>query len=360
MGFSEGAQFTFNYVCWHPDRIEAFAAIKAGGFALVPQEESFRVPGLLVAGQYDEPGRIRATSQTFTKSVGKNSRWAFLFEKRAGHDMTHIGSFALQFFDAVCEKAGEEVYRHAETGKATLLPSAGADLCWFPNQVIAESWASLHQPKPLAELLQMPDPVAAASVIRVAIDPPSFICANGDRQEGTIRLATSQEGVSVRNISISGPGFALAGAADGKAPLQTSLFFAPVDSDWGPVSAEVTISAQQSGHELAPEIIMLHGMVQGPVTPVPRLLYLGMTHPMEAIVKTIRLKGSGAHVAKITPPPNITATVEKIQGTDELSLRVVWLPSTRLGSMSGDIRLDLDQPQKGTLRIPIVGVVERL
>jgi pimeloyl-ACP methyl ester carboxylesterase len=362
MGFSQGSQFTFNYVCWHPNRVEAFAAIKAGGFALKPNEESFRVPGLLVAGQYDEPGRIRTTAQAFMGSAGKNAKWAFLFEKGAGHDMTRIGSFALQFLDAVCENAGEVVYRHADTGEAASSSSSDADVCWFPDEATATTWGTLHQRTPLAELAHMPDPVAVGSVIQVTITPASFSCANGQRQDGTIKLSTSQEGVSVQSISVSGPGVALTGPAGGKLPLQTTLSFTPVDFDWGSVSADITISGEQSGHELAPETITLHSLVQGPVTPAPRLLYLGIAHPQETVRKTIQLKvsGSGAHIAKITSPSDVIATPQEIPGTDDLVLQVTWAPSKRLGSMSGEIRIDLDRPEKGTLRIPVVGVVERL
>ena len=361
MGFSEGSQFTFNYVCWKPDRIEAFAAIKAGRFALMPQKESFRIPGLLVAGQYDQPGRIRATSQAFARSSGKNSRWAFLFEKGAGHDMTRIGGFALQFLDAVCENAGEDIYRHADTASSASSPAGDADLCWFPDEAIAESWAALRQPVPLAELTRMPDPVSLGSFTQIVLDPTSFNCANGQKQEGTIDLSTSQEGVYVQRVSISGQGFALVGADEGKLPQKTTVSFAPVDIDWGPVSAEVTIYAKQADSELAPDTITVHGMVQGPAASVPRLLYLGIAHPHEIVRKTIRLKlsKSGAHITEITTPPDLTATFDKIKGSDDLALQVTWSPSGRLGSTSGEIRIGFDLPQKGTLRIPIVGVVER-
>jgi pimeloyl-ACP methyl ester carboxylesterase len=361
LGFSKGSQFTFNYVCWKPDRIEAFAAIKAGGSTVVSQKKSFRVPGLLVAGQYDEPRRIRGTSQAFANSAGKNSRWAFLFEKGAGHDMTQIGSFALQYLDAVCENEGGGVYRHADTPGSAYSPSENADLCWFPNEAIAESWASLYQPVPLAVLARMPDQVSLESLARVLLTPPSFNCKNGKRQDGTIDLSTSQEGVSVQRVSISGQGFALVGADEGKLPKKIFISFAPMDLDWGPVSADLTISAEQTGHELAAETITLHGVVQGPAASVPRLLYLGLAHPQEIVRKTVRLKlsGSGAHATEITSPPDMTATLEKIKDSNDLALNVAWSPSGRLGSMSGDIRIGFDVPQKGNLRIPVVGMVER-
>jgi hypothetical protein len=90
-------------------------------------------------------------------------------------------------------------------------------------------------------------------------------------------------------------------------------------------------------------------------------LYLGVIHPQEIVRKTVRLKlsDSGAHVTGIASSPDLTATLGKIKDSDDLALQVIWSPSGRLGSMSGEIRVGFDLPQKGNLRIPVVGVVER-
>jgi pimeloyl-ACP methyl ester carboxylesterase len=359
MGFSEGSQFTFNYVCWHPDRIEAFAAIKAGGFAFIPQAKTFRVPGLMVAGQYDEPGRIRATSQAFVRSAGKNSRWAFLFEGGAGHDMTRIKSFALQFLEAACKHKMDDVYRETDTGSYEFSSAGGADLCWFPNRATAESWISLRQSVPLSELTHLPDQVPLERVISIASDPSSFNCVNGQKQEGTLCFSTGQKDVLIQRVSISGPGFSLAGADKGKLPLQTIVSFSPVNLDWGPISASATIWAQQGNHELAPDTITFHGQVEGAASAVPRLLYLGSAVPHEMVRRSILIKLSGpnAHVRQIEAPSDLSVKLDNIENSHDLVLNVAWSSSDRLGSISGEIRVDFDSPQKGVLRIPIVGVV---
>jgi hypothetical protein len=274
--------------------------------------------------------------------------------------MTRIGGFVLQFLEAACEAAGGAVYRHADTGTTAPSYSGDADLCWFPTETSAESWASLHQPVSLAKLISLPDQISFESLSQVLLDPPSFNCFNGQKQIGTINLSASN-GVSVQRVSISGQGFALIGTAQGRLPMRIMVAFAPLGLDWGPVSALVTIIAENSGHELAPETISLLGIVEGPAIPIPRVLYMGVVTPRETVRKTVRLKlsGVGAHVTEITSPPGIVAKLNKIEDSEDLALQITWTPLDRLGSMSGEIRIGFDLPQKGILRIPVVGVVKR-
>jgi hypothetical protein len=49
-----------------------------------PQATSFQVPGLLAAGEYDQPGRVRSIARAFGEAEGQDSRWALLWEKQSG------------------------------------------------------------------------------------------------------------------------------------------------------------------------------------------------------------------------------------------------------------------------------------
>jgi pimeloyl-ACP methyl ester carboxylesterase len=364
VGHSQGAQFTFNYVCWRPQRVKAFAAIKAGSFQLTPQEASFQVPGLIVAGEYDESGRIRTSAKAFAMAAGKHSRWAFLFEKGAGHDVARSGDFARQFLETVCETndSSPAVYNHAETESSDEPSSSDADLCWFPDSSTAEAWKSLHQPAALLSLEEKPDGCTLSSLTSIAVDPQVYECENWQTQYGTVEVNTKDDHVLINRISISGNGFFLEGISNGRPPLQVKICFAPKALNWGCLSANLVVEGEKDGQQLEPVEFNVTGLVKGPVTPFPSLVYLGVAHPHEVVNKAVLLKSrqSGVHITDIKSSPDLTVIVEpRDKETDDFQINITWSPGNRLGRMSGEIEITFDQPEKGVLRIPVVAVVTR-
>jgi pimeloyl-ACP methyl ester carboxylesterase len=364
MGHSQGAQFTFNYVCWRPQRVKAFAAIKAGYFLLTPQDASFQVPGLIVAGEDDESGRIQTSARAFAVAAGKHSRWAFLLEKGAGHDLAQSADFARQFIEAVCETndSSPAIYNHAETEKSDESSSSDADICWFPDSATAETWKSLHQPVALLSLEEKPDSPTLSSVISITVDPQIYACENGQTQHGIIEVNANDDHILINRVSIAGNGFSLEGASNGKPPLQINVRFAPKELNWGCLAANLVVEGEKDGRQLEPAEFNVTGFVQGPVTPVPSLVYLGVAHPHEVVNKTVLLKPrqTGVHIIDIKSSPDMTVIVEpRGNEMDDFQINITWFPGNRLGRMSGEIQITLDQPEKGVLRIPVVAVVTR-
>jgi hypothetical protein len=157
IGHSQGGNFTYNYICWRPERVKAFAATK-WMIPGTPKPASFQVPGLLVTGEKDEPGRIQSITKAFTGATGQHSKWAFLEEKNAGHDISQgLFDFIHAYFVAVCEPGSGDkpVLLNSETGNIETLDSVAAGLCWFPNQQAADAWKVLNKPDSLQHLMSL-------------------------------------------------------------------------------------------------------------------------------------------------------------------------------------------------------------
>ncbi len=154
IGHCQGGNFTYNYICWKPERVKAFAATKWMSPGS-PKPASFQVPGLIATGENDTPGRRKYITLTFAAATGRNSKWAFLYEKGAGHELGDSLLALIQtYFSAVClPKPGDApTLVNAETGNSETPRSVAAGVCWFPNQASADAWKALHKPTALESL----------------------------------------------------------------------------------------------------------------------------------------------------------------------------------------------------------------
>jgi predicted esterase len=361
IGYSQGGMFTFNYICWRPERVKAFAALKAIFPKLQPTAAAFSLPGLLAAGQADEPGRIRAIAQAFLGATGKHSEWAFLLERGVGHDLDpkSIG-MAGDLFEAVCQEASAErpVYLNAETGNSETVDSTAAGRCWFPNQNVASTWKALHQLIPLQKLISTPNRQKLQDLVTVRSEPEAFSCRNEDRQSGVLDLSGSTTGLIIDRVQIAGDGFNVNSPSRGPLPIEVITSFAPRDLAWGRIRADIEIDGSLNGQSLEPLTVSVAGVVRGAVTASPSSLYLGIVSRGDLVDRKIRLKSNQGpmHLVDIRAPSGITVT-SKIEADDEAEVYIHWASGPDLGKISGDILLSFDLPEKGTLKIPVIGLV---
>jgi predicted esterase len=361
VGFSQGSMFAFNYVCWRPDRVKAFAALRAIFPRMEPQEESFQVPGLLAAGENDEPGRVRSIANAFLKAKGHDAKWALLFERNSGHDVGRSLELAKLIFEAVCQNSATPAPILFDAGGTEVRDAASntEPLCYFPSQNGADLWKELHRPISLENLVSLPDGPRLRDLISVENPEAPFQCENGKSRNGTIRISTRTPGVVIREIRMTGEGFNIRKASLGSLPTEIQICFTPRNMPWGRAKAILTLSGCRNGVDVGAVVTTLSALVQGAVTPVPSLVYLGVV-PLgrdteeKVLLKTIL---PGAHLTDLKLPEEITASVERPDTEGNLPLRIHWSPRKRLGRMEGQIDLVFDAPQKGILRIPVVGFV---
>ena len=361
IGYSQGGMFTFNYICWRPERIKAFAALKAIFPILQPKTASFGVPGLLVAGQTDEPERIRAIAKAFLSATGTHSEWSFLLESGVGHeiDPKSIGMTGA-LFEAVCEETHLDgaVYVNAETGDSETADSTASGLCWFPNQDVADMWKTLHLPMALQKLISMPSRQKLQEFVTVKTGPEEFSCQNGEKQSGVLALSGSTAGVSIDRVQIAGDCFSVSGPSRGLLPMEAIMSFSPHDLPWGRIRADIEIDGSLNGQSLEPLTLSVSGMVKGAVIAIPASLYLGIVSRGDIFDQKIRLKSNQGpvHLVDIKAPSGITVTLET-KANDDPQIHIHWVAGPRLGKMTGEILLSFDLPEKGTLKIPVIGLV---
>jgi len=361
IGYSQGGMFAFNYICWRPERVKAFAALKAISQKFQPKPTSFCVPGLLVAGQTDEPERVQAIAKAFLSAAGKHSKWAFLLESGVGHELDpkSIGISAA-LFEAVCREvpADGAVYLNAETGDWEAADSTAAGLCWFPNQDVASTWKALHQPMAVQKLMSMPSRKKLEDFVTVKSEPEEFSCQNDEKQTGVLDLSGSTPGVTIDQVQIAGECFSVSGRSRGTLPMEITTCFSPRDLPWGRIRADIEIDGHLNGQSLEPFIMSVPGMIKGAVTAIPASVYLGVASREDVVDKKIRLKSSQGtvHVIDVKTPPGMTVTLDT-KAEDDLEVHIHWIAGPRLGKMSGEILLAFDLPEKGTLKIPVIGLV---
>jgi hypothetical protein len=311
----------------------------------------------------DDPGRIRAIAKTFTDAEGKNSKWAFLYEKGSGHDMGHCLDLTSAMFAAVSQKSDNApVVLDSQTGNPEPASSTNEGASWFPNQQVADFWKTLNKPTPLQDLIGMPDRVSLQSLVSASSDPDLYVCPNGGSEIGIVSLSVNNPDITVRGAKISGDGFSVEEGPAGKFPMQIKIRFAPQGLMWGHDHGDLQISGDLKGQDIGSIDVPLYGTVKGPLLPVPSVSYLGIISPGQGSDQTVMLKsaGSSVHVAHVQVPDGITATVEAAKpGGNDLQLHVHWTAGPRLGRMGGEILLTIDSPEKGTLRIPVFGTIVR-
>jgi predicted esterase len=363
LGYSQGAQFVFNFICHPSHAVAAFAAIKPGLIVLRPQQSSFQIPGIIVAGENDEPGRIRTAAKAFSWASGKNSKWAFLFEKNSGHELDRVRDFALAFLVAssLSTEPKSVVYAGCDNPSNVSPLSALSGVCSFPNQKIMQEWRDLHQYATLSSLISLPDRPRMAEAVQAYFIPDHFACENGEEGAATLTLSSIRPGARISHLSIVGPSFSLEEAQEKSLPMQTKVFFRPKNFAWGPVSASVTVEGEVDGRQADPLEISFNGTVQGPVRAVPSLVYLGVSPPDQAVSRMVILRSSGTfRIGSIQAPSDILTALEAGGSANgETRLRIKWTPGKRYGVRTDKIRIHVAFPQDGEVDIPVLGVVSK-
>jgi hypothetical protein len=359
IGYSQGGIFTFNYVCWRPERVKAFAALKAVSPKVKPGTDSFQVPGLLLAGELDEPGRVRSIARAFYMATGRHSKWTFLLENGMAHELDSKSiEFAGMFLEGVSGKSPETpVYYNAETGKLETISPIAPGICWIPSEQVADAWRTLHKPMRLQDLMVMPDRIRLASLVSVESDPPCYDCEAGAQQNGVLRLRGTNPGITIDRTELVGREFAIGESRSDTLPMDVGLFFTP-KSCWGPVTADVEIYGRLQGQMLESRTLKLSGVIEGPLRAIPSTVYLGVMRPGGENEAQVRLKSDHRQfrISKITGSKDITAVLEN-QTQEGAVLHIRCMPGNRLGQMSSEILLTIDSPEHGTLRIPVIGIV---
>jgi pimeloyl-ACP methyl ester carboxylesterase len=362
IGYSQGGMFAFNYICLYPQRVGAFAALKAVSPEFVPKAGSFEVPGLIVAGQMDDPTRIRSIAKAFADATGKRSEWAFLFEKGTGHDLdSKIIELTGSFFAAVCEAdpAREPILLNAETETPETAYSNASGTCWFPNTNVADFWKLLHQPASLHDLMSMSARPQLQGLLSVSSRPEKYECKNGELQPGILDLSGLKPGMTIDYAQVSGKGFRVDGPRTGTLPMQIRMLFEPQDLPWGTVRADLELGGEINGQRLDPLTFSISGVVSGPIVAVPSTVYLGVVSRGSVVDQKVLLKinRTPVHILNIKAPDNMKVTLEG-ENESDWRLNIHWTAGERLGQIYSEIRVALDSPEKGTLRIPVVGVVQ--
>jgi hypothetical protein len=361
LGYSQGGIFVYNYICWQPDRVLAFATLKAISPNMEPKPTSFAVPGLLVAGEMDEPGRIREIAQAFETSAGQHSKWALLFEKNVGHQLDPACvELAGALFEAeTAHQHPESLHMNLRTEICEPPNSLSRNACWFPNKQMSDDWKLLHRPRDLHDLMSMPDLPKLQNLINAEVYPSRYACQAGAHDDGVVRLTADKFDVRIDYIAVRGKGFALLGASSGTVPLQAMLSFAPRGQPWGPARGEIEVGGSFNGKKLEPLTLSVLGVVEGPVSAIPSNPYLGMVSPGSTIDYRIRLRATHLplHVVNVQGPAGMVVTLEGKSDTPQLKLH--WNVGDRLGRIEGTILVSFDLPSQGTLRIPILAIVSR-
>jgi hypothetical protein len=128
---------------------------------------------------------------------------------------------------------------------------------------------------------------------------------------------------------------------------------------WGQARGDVVIAGELAGRQAVAAHASLYAMVNGPVTPIPALAYLGVVTSGQGIDRTIFLKLTqrGVHLANIHSPEGVTVSVGLLNNVGDLPLHIHWVGGGRFGRMEEQITVTTTAPLKGTLRIPLVGFV---
>ncbi len=299
-GHSMGAQFAFNYACWKPERLAAFASIKAGSFQLNPQDASYSVPGVIAVGEWDDPGRIRNGSAGFLQAKGRHAKWAFLNEGGSGHEPGRSDLLVRAFFEAVCNPSSAA---WADLENGSLLKDSSLEIdpgCWFPSEQVAELWRSIHKPVPLHDLLLTPDRPSLSELLEIEGLPDRFQASKGVQQGIDVQLIPhTDKQIQITRIGVVGQGFSWKNRSEEfSLPIAGTITFQPEGMHWGPVHGVLSIDARIDGQPGESLQIDLHGLVVGAINAAPSAVYMGIVDPNQEIERVISLNSNGPFTIK--------------------------------------------------------------
>ena len=105
-GMSAGGQFNYEFVCWHPERVQAFVVNKGGIYytALAPSA-TWDVPGLFISGSDDSPYRINIIKGIFSINRRFGAKWTYAQEYGVAHELGNSEFLAQLFFKEVIKSS---------------------------------------------------------------------------------------------------------------------------------------------------------------------------------------------------------------------------------------------------------------
>lgn len=144
LGHSQGGQFAFHFTCWRPHRTIAFATIKGGFHDARPDAAARDVPGLILAGAKDAEFRRKNLRDLFDANPWPASRWAYVEEPGAGHELGHCLDLIVPFFHTiVTSQIQPYVGRIDDFHVEPANPSLAGLSVWLPSPDVASLWVKL-------------------------------------------------------------------------------------------------------------------------------------------------------------------------------------------------------------------------
>ncbi len=154
-GHSSGGQFAYHFACWKPDRVFGFVAIKGGFYEKEPTQAVRQIPGLWIAGQYDDAYRTDNITKLVRQQRG--ALWAVAVEPRSGHEIGRSWLLAQVYLDDVLRLAtthsdliakpaaiDQDPGYWADFQRKSVKPASGSipatNSYWLPGEASARMW----------------------------------------------------------------------------------------------------------------------------------------------------------------------------------------------------------------------------
>jgi len=148
-GFSRGAQFTYSFTKWKPDRVIAWCAYSATEWE-VPEKSPNEPKGIIACGDEDETNYSFSMLQ-FLKGRSMGEPWTWVSLAHTGHQWSPLlEDFIRAYFTSVLTNPlNKGLWLDVDTKK----PLEPDDLkehptlaAWLPDENAARAWEEVHQP----------------------------------------------------------------------------------------------------------------------------------------------------------------------------------------------------------------------
>ena len=165
-GFSAGAQFSYNFACWKPERVITIVAVKGGYYFPEPNKEMLRIPALFLTGENDMQVRKDVVNELFEKNIKDQPLWCLANEPDAGHEVGRTDELAFPWLKELIKQRLPQDKNSMNTpiklkeldpsfvwlGDRTTGEIAAIldykndqkNSSWLPNEEIAELWKNFH------------------------------------------------------------------------------------------------------------------------------------------------------------------------------------------------------------------------
>jgi hypothetical protein len=148
-GFSRGAQFTYSFSTWKPDKVLAWCAYSATEWE-IPEAGPYEPKGIIACGDEDESNYSFSVLQ-FLKGRSMAKPWTWVSIAHTGHAVSPLlEDFARAYFASVLANPQDKgLWLDVDT-KTPVSPSDLKEhptlAAWLPDESVAEDWKHLHQP----------------------------------------------------------------------------------------------------------------------------------------------------------------------------------------------------------------------